>query len=88
MSDEEILQAIAEVARDHLEWSGELRPEMSLVEAMRLDSLRLLTLSVEVENRFRVRLEAHEEAGIETVGDLVAVVRRKLAERDAVGSAP
>jgi acyl carrier protein len=32
-----------------------------------------------VENRFRVRLDEEDEAAIETVGDLVDVVRRKLA---------
>jgi acyl carrier protein len=31
-----------------------------------------------VENRFRVLLDEVDEAGIETVGDLVAIVRRKL----------
>ena len=45
---------------------------MRLVEDLRLDSIRLLTLAVEVENRFRVRLDEVDEAGIETVGDLVA----------------
>jgi acyl carrier protein len=31
-----------------------------------------------VENRFRVLLDEGDEAGIETVGDLVAVVKGKL----------
>jgi acyl carrier protein len=53
---------------------------MRLVEDLRLDSIRLLTLAVEVENRFRVRLDELDEGGIETVGDLVATVKRKLGE--------
>jgi acyl carrier protein len=78
MSDEAILDGVAEVARVHLGWEEELTPEMRLVEDLRLDSIRLLTLAAEVENRFRVRLDELDEASIETVGDLVAVVRRKL----------
>lgn len=78
----EILAGIAEVAREHLEYSGPLAPRMHLVEDLRLDSLRLLTLAVEVENRFRVRLDPDDEAAIDTVGDLVATVARKLAEGD------
>jgi acyl carrier protein len=78
MSDGEILNGIAEVARAHLGWTGELAPEMRLVEDLRLDSVRLLTLAAEVENRFRVRLDELDEGSIETVGDLVAVVQRKL----------
>jgi acyl carrier protein len=78
MSDENILSGIAEVAQLHLGWEGPLLPEMRLVEDLRLDSVRLLTLAVEVENRFRVFLDELDEGAIETVGDLVAVVRRKL----------
>jgi acyl carrier protein len=78
MNDEAILEGITEVARVHLGWDVPLLPEMRLVEDLRLDSVRLLTLAAEVENRFRVFLDELDEGGIETVGDLVAVVRRKL----------
>jgi acyl carrier protein len=78
MSDEAILAGIADVARLHLGWEGGLAPEMRLVEDLRLDSIRLLTLAAEVENRFRVRLDELDEGAVETVGDLVTIVRRKL----------
>ena len=80
-----ILDGIAEVARRHVDWQGELAPGMRLVEDLRLDSLRLLTLAIEVEDRFRVALDEEDEAAIETVGDLVALVGRKLAAREAEG---
>jgi acyl carrier protein len=78
MTDAAILAGIAEVARVHLGYQGELAPEMRLVEDLRLDSIRLLTLAAEVENHFRLRLDELDEAGIETVGDLLGIVRRKL----------
>ncbi len=78
MDDSLILAGIAEVARLHLGWEGPLTAEMRLVEDLRLDSIRLLTLAAEVENHFRVLLGEEEEAAIETVADLVATVRRKL----------
>lgn len=89
MNDDEILAGVRSVAREHLGYGGDLAPGMRLVEDLELDSIRLLTLAVEVENRFRVRLDEVDEAAIETVGDLVAVVRRKLAsgERAADGAA-
>lgn len=74
-----ILEGIAQVAREHLDWSGPLRPEMHLVEDLELDSIRLLTLAVEVENHFRVALDEADEEEIDTVGDLVEAVRRKLS---------
>lgn len=79
MKDEAILVGIEEVARQHLGWQGSLTPDMRLIEDLRLDSVRLLTLAMEVENRFRVFLDEIDEAGIETVGDLIAAVRRKLS---------
>ena len=78
MIDATILEGIAQVAREHLGWQGPLTPDMRLVEDLRLDSVRLLTLAAEVENRFRVLLDEADELALETVGDLVAVVRRKL----------
>jgi acyl carrier protein len=85
MSPEEILAAIAEVARAHLDWRGPVEPGMRLVEDLELDSLRRLTLAVEVENRFRIKLEPEDEAGLETVADLVAAVSRKLSGGTAPG---
>jgi acyl carrier protein len=72
-----ILAGIEEVARAHLGWQGVLSPAMPIAEAMALDSLRRLTLVVEIENRFRVCLEEEDEAAIETVADLVTAIRRR-----------
>jgi acyl carrier protein len=79
MIEATILDGIAQVAREHLGWEGPLTAEMRLIEDLRLDSVRLLTLAAEVENRFRVLLDEADELAIETVGDLVAIVRRKLS---------
>jgi acyl carrier protein len=79
MNDAFILEGIAEVVRQRLDWKGPLTMEMRLVEDLRLDSIRLLALAAEVENRFRVFLDETDETGIQTVADLVAVVRRKLS---------
>ena len=77
MSDEEILEAIATIAREQLEWEGSLSAEMRLVEDLELDSIRLMTLAMWIENHFRIRLSEDDEAAIETVGDLIAVVKRE-----------
>ena len=76
----EVLRAVQEVAATHLGFDAELRPEMRLVEDLELDSLRALTLAVEVENRFRICLDPELEAELETVGDLVETVVGALEE--------
>jgi acyl carrier protein len=83
MSDagDDELTALAEIARAKLGWQGSLAPGMRLTEALALDSLRRLTLVVEVEDRFRISLDEQDETGIETVADLVDVIRRKRAAR-------
>lgn len=96
MTREEILQSIEEVARTHLGVFGgggddrsapgggtvRFHPDLRLVEDLALDSIQLLTLAVEVENRFRICMDPEDEEGIETVGDLADVVERKLEGAD------
>jgi acyl carrier protein len=79
MTDAEILTVIGDVARDHELWDGTLTRDLRLVEDLELDSLKALTLAVEVENRFQVCLDPEIETTIITVGDLVDMVRRELA---------
>ena len=81
MTQEEILRGIEAVAREHLDRLEQLEPGMDLVEDLELDSLLLLTLAVEVENRFRICLDQEDEASIRTVGDLMGVVHRKITEK-------
>jgi acyl carrier protein len=78
-TEPEVLAAIADVARQHLGWTGDVAAGQSIVEAIALDSLRQITLLVEIEDRFRIRLDQDDDRAIRTVGDLVAVVRRKCA---------
>ena len=57
---------------------AEIAAELRLVEDLRLDSVGILTLAVEVEDRFRICLDAADEAAIRTIGDLERVLRAKL----------
>ena len=80
MKHESILEGVTLVAQRHLGWKGELAPNLHLVEDLELDSLRLLTLAVEVENHFRICLDEEDEDEIETIGDLVRVIERKTPD--------
>ncbi len=82
MTDAEILAKIRDVARTHLQVNREIVMDTPLVEALALDSLRMLTLVAELENRFRVCFEDGDEVGLTTVAHLVAVLRRRLTRGD------
>ena len=80
MTAAEILTAVVELARDKLDLEVTLAPEMRLVEDLKLDSVQLMTLAMEVEDHFRVCLDEDDEQAIETVADLIGVVEKKLAD--------
>jgi len=77
-ADERILRDLEEIVRTHLDRDVELRRDVRLTEALELDSIRRLTLVIEIENRYRIFLDDGDEPSIETVGDLVDVIRTRL----------
>ncbi len=77
MKDRLILAGIAQVARDHVDWHGPISLDMRLVEDLALDSLKLLTLAVEVENHFQICLDPDEDHELETIGDLVQAIQKR-----------
>lgn len=79
MKRAEIEEGIAAVAREHLGFEGNFDPRLRLVEDLGFDSLKLVTLAAEVENRFRITLDPDEEAGIATLGDLATLLEAKLS---------
>jgi len=49
-----------------------------LGEELGLDSLALLTLVVELENRFRICIDPSEEERVADLGDLVSLIEDRL----------
>jgi len=81
MSREQILGEISRIGREKLDLPGDVRLDQRLVEDLELDSIRLLTLAMEIEDHFEICLDEEDEETIETVGDLVEIVERKRVER-------
>jgi acyl carrier protein len=77
---EEILEEIRRIAREELEIGHPLSLEDELSGRLALDSMQMLTLAVRLENHFLVKLREEDSAGIDTVGDLVALVARRMQE--------
>ncbi len=80
MNDAFILAGIRDVARKHLGWEGAIDEEMRLVEDLALDSIKLLTLAVEVENRFKICLDPERDHELITVADLVAAISCQISD--------
>ena len=80
MTDIEILNGVRQVMRNHLQITSSIYGGTDLFRDLELDSLKQLTLVVELENHFRICFDAGDEEGLRTVGDIVTLVRRRLAE--------
>lgn len=80
MTEHQILEGVREVIRQELRVDAPVTPDTNLVRDLELDSLKQLTLVVELENRFRVRLELGDEEGLETLQDVVRLIHRRLSE--------
>ena len=76
MTEATILEGLRAIAKTHLSYDGDMVMDAPLVETLKLDSIRMLTLIVEVENHFEICLEEDDESSIETLQDLIVVVRR------------
>lgn len=79
-SPEEALDGLRSILRG-MNLEHEVGPDTHIRRDLDLDSLRRIELVIEVENRFRVRLEPEDEEDVETLGDLADVVRRRAGER-------
>ncbi len=82
-TDDDLIAAVSAIAEAHLDWRGPLSRDTKLVETLGLDSLRRLTLLVEIEDRFRISFDEEDESAILTVGDLLDTIRRKRGEAHA-----
>jgi acyl carrier protein len=84
MSRAEILARLRELVRRELGYRGPIELESALAADLGLDSVRLLTLVVELENAFRVVIEPDEgDEPPVRVGEVVDLIARRLAEAES-----
>jgi len=81
MSRDEIRQVLMELFEaetgDPIE---SLKDNESLSEQLGLDSVDMVSLIMQLERRFRIRLSHEELADAQQVGQLVTLVQQKLTE--------
>jgi len=80
IAPQEVIAEIARVLRDELQLAAEVHEDDDLARDLQLDSVSLLTLVVELENKFRIALREEDAAEIRTVAELAALVVRRARE--------
>jgi acyl carrier protein len=78
MDDAQIYPRLAQLFEDVFdEDSITLTPELSAKDVDGWDSLTHIRLMLAVEKEFKIKLSTSEIGGLENVGDLVTLIRRK-----------
>jgi acyl carrier protein len=88
VEESEVLEQIRRIVATELGVRAVVTPETSLVGGLKLDSLSAITLAVALEDRYRIQLGEQDAGELSTVRDLVALVRRRIAERSAEAGSP
>lgn len=85
MTEAEIRGVVCEVLSAETGREGPFEPETHLVDQLGLDSLGLLSITVELENRFELCLEPEEDEPLLRVGDVVGLLLRMQQRPDESG---
>ena len=86
-SQEEIISGLAEIIEEvtGIEPS-EVTPEKSFVDDLDIDSLSMVEIAVQTEDKYGVKIPDEDLAGLRTVGDVVAYIQ-KLEEENPEAAA-
>jgi acyl carrier protein len=80
MAEAQIIEDLTDIFRDFFADSSiVLKPETVASDVEGWDSLNHLSLMIATEARFGIRLQTQEIENFTRVGDLVALIERKLA---------
>lgn len=77
----EILQTLKKILEEHCDLKEvELKPEQRLQEDLGLDSMGLLSLSVEIENFYQLYLNEDVSNPPRTIGEVVKLIDQRVSE--------
>lgn len=77
MDRAEVFRDVQQVLEEHLTIAN-VDEHTHLFRDLELDSIQQLTFVVELENHFKVRFDEGDASGIQTIGDVVDMLTRRL----------
>ena len=76
-SDQEILEGLAEIVNEETGIPvADVQPGKSFTDDLDIDSLSMMTIVVNAEERFGVRIPDDDVKGLQTVGDAIAYIAK------------
>jgi acyl carrier protein len=83
MTDRQILEGVRTVMRERVGVTVPVGPQTDVLRDLKLDSIQLLTLVVELENHFQICFDPGDEQGISTVESVVRLIGERLEREEA-----
>ncbi|MET8653916.1 meromycolate extension acyl carrier protein AcpM [Nocardia aurea] len=81
-TQEEIVAGIAEIVEEVTGIdAAEVVTEKSFIDDLEIDSLSLVEIAVQLEDRYEVKIPDEDLSSLRTVGDAVSYVQKMEAER-------
>ncbi|MGZ4616888.1 MAG: acyl carrier protein [Actinomycetes bacterium] len=79
-SEQEILQGLAEIVNEETGIpNDDVQPDKSFTDDLDIDSLSMMTIVVNAEEKFGVRIPDDDVKGLKTVGDAVNYIQKASA---------
>ncbi len=77
MSDQEILSGLAEIVNEETGIpAGDVQADKGFTDDLDIDSLSMMTIVVNAEEKFGVRIPDDDVKGLRTVGDAVNYIQK------------
>lgn len=82
-SEEHILELVRSVLAQHCRVEKRVQLKDRLAEDLRLDSVGMLTMALEIENHYRMNLGDEPDRPPHTVQDVVHLISLRLREKNS-----
>ena len=87
LSEQQILEGLGEIIEEIAGVDpSEVTPEKSFVDDLDIDSLSMVEIAVQTEDKYGVKIPDEDLAGLRTVGDVVSYIQ-KLEEENPEAAA-
>jgi acyl carrier protein len=81
VDDKEIMDAVCELLQQHNPRNIRLRPETKITSELNIDSVEVMDLVMEIEQKFDIDIPISMLSDVETIGDLASIVATRVRER-------
>jgi acyl carrier protein len=81
VDDKEIMDAVFEMLQQHNPRNIHLRQETKITSELNIDSVEVMDLVMEIEQRFDIDIPISMLSDVETIGDLARVVAARVRDR-------